>query len=508
MRKLISFLFVALLCVGLGATVTEKTASYGLLLSDDGDTIVMNSTSNLIVYLPALGTDNIGYTVTIMKKGTGQVKIQAPLADYVGDSSVHGYLQNTTASTDASVTLHLGKLHYWYITGATGVWATDNTSSPYGVESPTYGTVYATTLDTNVAAAGVTLAGTTLAADGTDSAINIAITPKGTGEVDITKVDIDSGAIDGTTIGANAAAAITGTKITGTTVTTGWAGAAAATGNVATENALGTVHSTKLTLTDVDIAPAAAGAGVAFGNVKLYDFPVGHVYMIGTVVDLALTDTVAAGAEMAGNFATWTPAGNWAYASDKWSHTTGDATALTTDVVPVAGTTYTVTVTMATSTAGGGLVIAMGGVTQSEVHGSATETWTFTASDATALTLTPASGTWVGDVTAVTVNTVSPVSATWDGDISFGTAADADGSLAGTEVDLVPKTDTPQAVAAVTTGDCQSTATEIAILDGHSTALDLYLNLLIDADDFIDAGTGALHLNGTVTVTWINLGDN
>lgn len=483
MKRLFTFLSIALLCLGLSAAVSEKTASYGLLLSDNGNTIVMNSSSNLIVYLPSLGTDNIGYTVTIMKKGTGQVKIQAPLADYVGDSTVNGYLQNTTSSTDASVTLHLGKLHYWYITGATGVWATDTSSSPYGVESPTYGTVYATTFDTNVAAAGVTLSGITLAADGTDSNIGITLTPKGTGVV----------ALGNTTA---------------TSVSTGGNGAAAASGNVAVENALGTVHSTVLTLTDVDIATAAAGAGVAFANVKLYDFPEGYVYFIGAVADLALTDTITAGAEMAGNFATWTAAGNWAYASDKWSHTTGDATALTTDVVPVAGTTYTVTVAMATSTAGGGLVISMGGVTQSEVHGTATESWTFTAADATPLAITPASGTWEGDVTAVTVNAVSPVSATWDGDIAFGTAADADGSLAGTEVNLIASTATPQAVASVTTGDCQSTANEIAIHDGHSTAKDLYLNLLIDADDFTDAGTGALHLNGTVTITWIKLGDN
>jgi hypothetical protein len=60
--------------------------------------------------------------------------------------------------------------------------------------------VYAPTFDTNVAAAGVTLSGTTLQAVGTDTDINIAITPKGSGEVDITKVDIDGGTIDGATI--------------------------------------------------------------------------------------------------------------------------------------------------------------------------------------------------------------------------------------------------------------------------------------------------------------------
>jgi len=69
----------------------------------------------------------------------------------------------------------------------------------------TFSTCNATTFDTNVAAAAVTLVGTTLAADGTDANIDIAITPKGSGEVDITKVDIDGGAIDGTAIGAASA---------------------------------------------------------------------------------------------------------------------------------------------------------------------------------------------------------------------------------------------------------------------------------------------------------------
>jgi len=44
-------------------------------------------------------------------------------------------------------------------------------------------TVNATTFDTNVAAAGVTLVGTTLSADGTDADIDINITAKGTGQV-------------------------------------------------------------------------------------------------------------------------------------------------------------------------------------------------------------------------------------------------------------------------------------------------------------------------------------
>ncbi len=56
----------------------------------------------------------------------------------------------------------------------------------------------------------------------TDTNGNIAPTPNGTGEVDITKVDIAGGEIDGTTIGANSAAAATFSNLTlasGSTVT-------------------------------------------------------------------------------------------------------------------------------------------------------------------------------------------------------------------------------------------------------------------------------------------------
>lgn len=49
----------------------------------------------------------------------------------------------------------------------------------------TFTTVNATTFDTNVAAAGLTLSGTSLAADGTDASINMLITPKGSGGVGI-----------------------------------------------------------------------------------------------------------------------------------------------------------------------------------------------------------------------------------------------------------------------------------------------------------------------------------
>jgi hypothetical protein len=67
-------------------------------------------------------------------------------------------------------------------------------------------TVNATTFDTNVAAAGVTLVGTTLAADGTDTNIDINITPKGTGAVALadallSRPTLKDYAIEGSAIG-------------------------------------------------------------------------------------------------------------------------------------------------------------------------------------------------------------------------------------------------------------------------------------------------------------------
>ena len=44
-------------------------------------------------------------------------------------------------------------------------------------------TAFATTFDTNIAAAGMTMAGSSIVADGTDADISINITPKGTGAV-------------------------------------------------------------------------------------------------------------------------------------------------------------------------------------------------------------------------------------------------------------------------------------------------------------------------------------
>jgi len=84
------------------------------------------------------------------------------------------------------------------------------------------GTIDGVTLGTNSAVTeaqidNININGNTIIS--TDTNGNIAITPNGTGEVDISKVDIDGGTIDGTVIGGASAAAGTFTSITGTGLT-------------------------------------------------------------------------------------------------------------------------------------------------------------------------------------------------------------------------------------------------------------------------------------------------
>ena len=100
---------------------------------------------------------------------------------------------------------------------------------------------------------------------------------------------------------------------------------------------------------------------------------------------------------------------------------------------------------------------------------------------------------------------------TWAGGVGLGTATATTGTtLTGTEADIMPEVDVAAATAKVAAIDSLSVATALTEsgarwFDGTSTAKDLYLNLVIDDDASHTAGTGAI--TGTVTITWLNLGD-
>lgn len=99
------------------------------------------------------------------------------------------------------------------------------------------------------------------------------------------------------------------------------------------------------------------------------------------------------------------------------------------------------------------------------------------------------------------------VVASWDGDFGVGTVtASNNATLATTEQNIIPTTATPQAdTSKVTTANGFSTAAEDVTIDGTSTAVDLFLNFLVDDADH--NGGGITVTAGTLKVYWILLGD-
>jgi hypothetical protein len=157
-------------------------------------------------------------TATALKVGTGSASVDNLQLDgnTIVSTNTNGDI-NLTPNGTGTVVVSKADIQSGTITtnnatitgGAiSNVTFTGTFSGITSIESDTFTTSNVTT--------GVTLTNNTLSADGTDTNIDINITPKGTGEVNISKVDIDDGAIDGTTIGANAVATIKGSTVLAT----------------------------------------------------------------------------------------------------------------------------------------------------------------------------------------------------------------------------------------------------------------------------------------------------
>lgn len=113
---------------------------------------------------------------------------------------------------------------------------------------------------------------------------------------------------------------------------------------------------------------------------------------------------------------------------------------------------------------------------------------------------------FIGAVADLDILGTGNVTSTFDGDFGVGTAtASNNATLSTTEQNVLPTTATPQAVASVTTANGFSTATEDASVDGTGTALDLYLNFLVDDADH--TGGGITVTGGTLKVYFMLLGD-
>ena len=112
----------------------------------------------------------------------------------------------------------------------------------------------------------------------------------------------------------------------------------------------------------------------------------------------------------------------------------------------------------------------------------------------------PAGAIKVLGITLDVTITSSDYSGVEEGDLALGEIAATDRALTGDDVTWL-------AAAALTFGSGTVTVTAqddiVAIEDGTSSAKEIYLNLCMDQG----GGTGDVVVNGTATVTWINLGD-
>lgn len=283
--------------------------------------------------------------------------------------------------------------------------------------------------------------------------------------------------------------------------------AAGASGITATSTGI-SIQTTVLPFVNIAVPITDEAGVVAYGGIKILDLPDGAVNILGAIADLALTQasdqletatvTAAAGATAAGNL-TVTVTGTDLVGSPLavLVPLLGDATDDSATKIAAKIRTKLATVAAITNAY---TVPAASAATFSLLRVGKTN-----GPDAT-LNIAITAGLGVS-AAATSANTYTGINADWDGDFSVGTVtASNNNSLASTEQNIIPTTSTPQAVAAAATA--KGVIATPAVFDGTTTAIDVFLNFLIDdADHNVGAGTAQLTVNGTVTLFWFLIGD-
>lgn len=240
--------------------LTSMTSGEVVKLTDSGgdDLTVALGGGNRVLTLNEALTVGDGANVTITAEDNATAVVMDNANFEVENLNVTQRSLKLSVGTDANAALS--------VEGTSGAINQDVTSDA----SPTFVTVYGTTFDTNVVAAGVTLTGTTLSADGTDENISVTITPKGTGSVIISKVDINGGTVDACTLGT--ASAITEAQIDNININGNAITSTDVNGDISlTPNGTGEVNISKV---DID-AGTIDGCNITVGASKTLDVSAG-----------------------------------------------------------------------------------------------------------------------------------------------------------------------------------------------------------------------------------------
>lgn len=112
---------------------------------------------------------------------------------------------------------------------------------------------------------------------------------------------------------------------------------------------------------------------------------------------------------------------------------------------------------------------------------------------------------FLGAVVDVVATLLTPFVDAWEGDVGLGIDAPTAGdALATTKQNIVPTT--AVAAAAAKIGQLEAISSAPATVNGTSAPVTVRLNLRVD-DDAAHATTAANLLTGTVTLSWMHLGD-
>lgn len=99
------------------------------------------------------------------------------------------------------------------------------------------------------------------------------------------------------------------------------------------------------------------------------------------------------------------------------------------------------------------------------------------------------------------------IAADWEGDFSVGTVPNANTTLSGTDVDILPSTALAAATAEVSPRTRSANATA-AMFDNTDGSLELNFNLLTDDDDVTDSTAVTMYITGELTILYSVMADD